>query len=76
MDLAGINTNYARDAKLDPTRDALVIEDAASPYVNYLVARPDDKDAPAVKALAAALTSAPVKAFIEAKYKGAVKPAF
>lgn len=76
VDLALINTNYALDAKLDPTRDALVIEDASSPYVNYLVARPDNRDAPAIQKLAHALTSPEVKAFIATKYHGAVLPAF
>ncbi|MDB5454749.1 MAG: methionine transporter substrate-binding protein [Caulobacter sp.] len=76
VDLAVINTNYALDAKLDPAKDALVIEDKASPYVNYLVGRPDNKDDPRVKKLAAALTSPAVKAFMEQRYKGAVVPAF
>lgn len=76
VDLAVINTNYALDAKLDPAKDALTIEDASSPYVNYLVARADNQTSAPIKALAAALTSAPVKAFILDKYKGAVKPAF
>jgi len=44
--------------------------------VNYLVGRPDNKDDPRVKKLAAALTSPEVKAFIEKKYGGAVIPAF
>lgn len=76
VDLALINTNYALDAKLDPSRDALVIEDAKSPYVNYLVGRPDNQNDPDVRKLAAALTSPQVRAFIEAHYHGAVVPAF
>jgi len=76
VDLALINTNYALAAGLNPTRDALLIEDKDSPYVNYLVARPDDKDDPRVQKLARALTSPEVKAFIERKYQGAVLPAF
>lgn len=76
VDLALINTNYALDAKLDPTKDALAIEDANSPYVNYLVARPDNQDSPAMKKLAAALTSSAVREFIARQYKGAVLPAF
>jgi len=76
VDAAVINTNYALDAKLDPAHDALAIEDADSPYVNVLVGRDDDKDAPAVRKLAAALHGAQVKAFIERKYHGAVLPAF
>jgi D-methionine transport system substrate-binding protein len=75
VDLALINTNYALDAGLQPTRDALTIEDRNSPYVNYLVARPDNRDSADMKALAAALTSAAVKAFIECEYSGAVVPA-
>jgi D-methionine transport system substrate-binding protein len=76
VDLALINTNYALDAKLEPTRDALIIEGKDSPYVNFLVARPDNKDDPRIRKLAAALTSPEVKAFIASKYKGAVLPAF
>lgn len=76
VDLALINTNYALDAKLHPAKDALTIEDANSPYVNYLVARPDNKDAPAIRKLAAALTSEEVRAFIASRYTGAVVPAF
>jgi len=76
VDLALINTNYALDAKLDPTKDALVIEDSKSPYVNYLVARPDNQNAAGVRALAAALTTPAVKAFIAQHYHGAVVAAF
>jgi D-methionine transport system substrate-binding protein len=76
VDLALINTNYALEAKLNPSKDALVIEGAESPYVNILVTRTDNKDAAAVKKLAAALKSPEVKKFIAEKYKGAVVPAF
>ena len=76
VDLDMINTNYALEAGLNPARDALIIEDAKSPYVNFLVARPDNKDSAAIQKLAKALTSPEVKAFIEKKYNGAVVPAF
>ncbi|WP_416421725.1 MetQ/NlpA family ABC transporter substrate-binding protein [Pseudomonas sp. App30] len=76
VDLALINTNYALEAKLDPSKDALAIEGNDSPYVNILVARPDNKDSPAMQKLAAALHSPELKAFILEKYKGAVQPAF
>jgi len=76
VDLALINTNYALSAKLDPTKDALIIEGAESPYANILVTRTENKDADAVKKLVAALQSPEVKAFILEKYKGAVVPAF
>ena len=76
VDLALINTNYALDAGLNPTQDALAIESKDSPYVNFLVARTDNKDDARVQKLAAALTSPQVKEFIAQKYKGAVLPAF
>jgi D-methionine transport system substrate-binding protein len=76
VDLALINTNYALTAKLDPTKDALVIEGAESPYANILVTREDNKDAPAIQKLIAALHSPETKQFIVDKYKGAVVPAF
>ncbi|MCW4454462.1 MetQ/NlpA family ABC transporter substrate-binding protein [Flavobacterium sp. MXW15] len=76
VDLALINTNYALDAGLNPTRDALAIESSDSPYVNFLVSRTDNKDDARVQKLAAALTGPEVKAFIEQKYEGSVLPAF
>lgn len=76
VDLALINTNYALEAKLDPSKDALYIEGNDSPYVNILVARPDDKDTEDMKKLVAALHSPETKRFIQEKYKGAVLPAF
>lgn len=76
VDLALINTNYALEAKLVPTKDALFIEDKESPYANYLVARPDNKDSEAIQKLAKALNTPEVKKFIEDTYQGAVVPAF
>ena len=76
VDLDMINTNYALEAGLNPATDALIIEGSDSPYVNFLVARTDNKDSDAIQKLSKALTSPEVKAFIEQKYKGAVVPAF
>ena len=76
VDVALINTNYALEAGLNPTKDALIIEGSDSPYVNILVARPDNKDSDAMKKLAAALTSEDAKDFINEKYQGAVVPVF
>lgn len=75
VDLAVINTNYALDAGLKPRTDALALEGGDSPYVNYLVARPDNQNDPRIQALAAALRSQAVKDFIAQKYDGAVVPA-
>lgn len=76
VDLALINTNFALEAGLVPTQDALFIEGADSPYANLLVARPDNKDSDAIQKLAAALNSPEAKAFIEEKYEGSIVPAF
>lgn len=76
VDLALINTNYALEADLVPTTDALFIEGSDSPYVNILVSRSDNKDSDAIKKLAAALHSPEVKKFIEDTYKGSIVPAF
>lgn len=75
VDLAVINTNYALDAGLKPRTDALALESGDSPYVNYLVARPDNQSDPRIVALAAMLRSQAVKDFIAARYDGAVIPA-
>jgi len=76
VDLALINTNYALDAGLSPVRDALMIEGADSPYVNYVVGRPGAADDPRVKKLVAVLRSPETRAYIERTYNGAVLPAF
>ncbi|OZI47467.1 methionine ABC transporter substrate-binding protein [Bordetella genomosp. 5] len=76
VDVALINTNYALEAGLVPTRDALFIEGADSPYANLVAVRQEDKDAPKIKKLVNALHSETVKKFIQEKYKGAVVPAF
>ncbi|MBB3109858.1 D-methionine transport system substrate-binding protein [Paenibacillus phyllosphaerae] len=76
VDLALINTNYALEADLVPTTDALFIEGNDSPYANVLVARPDNKESDAIKKLVAALQSEDVKKFIEDTYKGSIVAAF
>lgn len=76
VDVALINTNYALEAGLNPSEDAMIIEGSESPYVNILVARPDNKDSAAMQKLSDALTSDAVKDFIKEKYEGAVVPAF
>src|SRR5690606_7020923 len=74
--LALINTDYALEAGLVPTKDALFIEGADSPYANLVAAREGHKDAPAIKKLVDALHAPAVKQCIQDKYKGAVVPAF
>ncbi|MCO5787818.1 ABC transporter substrate-binding protein [Pseudomonas sp. G11-1] len=76
VDLALINTNYALEAGLNPTSDALAIEGDDSPYANILVTRAQDAENEAVQKLVKALHSNEVREFIEDKYQGAVVPAF
>lgn len=71
VDAAAINTNYAVEAKIEPT-SAILREDPKGPYVNLLAVRSADKDKPWVKTLVEAYRSPEVKAFIEDKFKGAV----
>lgn len=76
VEASAINTNYALEGGFKPLEDALIIEGNESPYVNILVARPDNKDSESIQKLAAALTTEKVKQFILDKYEGAVVPAF
>jgi D-methionine transport system substrate-binding protein len=76
VEASAINTNYALEGGLKPLDDALIIEGKDSPYVNILVARPDNKDDKAIQKLANALTTEKVKEFILDQYEGAVVPAF
>ena len=76
-DLAVINGNYAIEAGLTPSTDALVLEAAENnPNANLLVTLPGEANDPRVKKLAQLLTSPEVKQFIDEKYQGAVLPAF
>ena len=76
VDLALINTNYAIEAKLNPTKDALFIEGSDSPYANLIAARADRANDPSIAKLVKALHTPEVKKFIQDKYQGAIAPAF
>jgi D-methionine transport system substrate-binding protein len=76
VDAAVINSNYAIEANLNPTKDSLAIEAKDSPYANVLAVRKEDKNKPAIGALSKALNSPEVKKFIEDKYEGNIVPGF
>ena len=76
VDAAVINTNFAMQVNLVPTKDALFMEDSTSPYVNIIAVRAGDENRPEIQALLKAVKSKEVKDFINEKYKGAVVPAF
>ena len=80
VDYAVINGNYAIDAGLKAS-DALAFEDSESDviknnYANVLAVKEGNENSEAILALAAALTSPEVKAFMEETYEGAVVPMF
>jgi len=76
VDAAAINTNYALEAKLSPTKDALILESKNSPYANVIAIRAGEQNRPDIQALKEAMTSEKMRMFILKKYDGAVLPAF
>lgn len=75
-DLVAINTSYAIPAGLIPSRDALISEDADSPYANVIAVRAKDKDHPAIAKLVKAYHSEEVKQFIKEHFQGSILPAW
>ena len=76
LDLAVINSNFVLQAKMVPTRDAVILESKSSPFANIIVIRPEEANQPKMKALAKAMNSPEMKKFIVTAYKGAIIPAF
>ena len=72
VDYAVINSNYAIDAGIDPITESLVMEGAASAYVNALVVKEGNETEPKILALKAALESQQVADYIAENYGGAV----
>lgn len=73
---AVINTNYALEANLNPSQDAIIIEGSESPYANIITVKPEFLNDDRLKALLEALQSDAVKTYIQETYKGAIVPAF
>jgi len=81
VDIAIINGNYALEAGLNPSKEALAIEDAdaeaAQNYRNVLAVKKGTENSEKIQALTKALTSDKVKSYIEEKYSdGTVIPTF
>ncbi|MFV0552214.1 MAG: MetQ/NlpA family ABC transporter substrate-binding protein [Anaerorhabdus sp.] len=77
-DLVAINGNYAIQAGLNPTKDAVILEqaDATNPYVNIVAVKEGNENNPAIKTLIEVLKSDEVKQFILDTYSdGSVIPA-
>ncbi|MEG3133798.1 MetQ/NlpA family ABC transporter substrate-binding protein [Rouxiella sp. T17] len=74
--LSIINTNFSSQVGLSASRDGLFMEDAASPYVNALVAREDDKDSKKLQELTEAFKNPAVAEKAKEVYKGDAIPAW
>ena len=78
FDLNVINSNYARQAGLNPAEDALASEDAASDaaqtYANIIAVKAGHENDPAIVALVDALHSEEIQEFINTTYAGSVLP--
>ena len=72
VDYAVINSNYAIEAKLNPTKDALGLEGSSSAYGNILAVKEGNENSDIIKALKAALECKQVADFIASEYDGAV----
>ncbi len=76
VDAAFVNGNYALEAKLNPLKDAILLEGKDSPYANILSVKEGNEKDPRIQKLLKALQSEKVKAYIESTYNGGVVPAF
>ena len=72
VDYAVINSNYALDGGLNPSKDALGLEGSFSAYGNILAVKEGRENDPLILALLAALKSQQVADFIAEEYDGAV----
>lgn len=71
--LVAINANYAYDAKLNPTKDAVMVEKDNSPYANIITVNAKDKNDKNIKKLMKVLHSDAVQKWITDEWKGSVK---
>lgn len=76
LDASAINTNFAISAGLNPKQDSIAMERADSPYVNLLVVREADKNAPWASKLVKAYQSESTRAFVEKQFQGSVLTGF
>lgn len=76
FDIAVINANYALVAKLNPSKDSLVIERPDNPFVNIFVTNEANVKDPRIETLKKVYTSPENKKFIEEHFKGSISAAF
>ncbi|MBR2814883.1 MAG: MetQ/NlpA family ABC transporter substrate-binding protein [Reyranella sp.] len=73
LDASFVSNNYAHLAGLK-LKDALIVETKNSEWTLVFAAREDRKDDPEIRKFISIYRSAPVKAFIEEKFKGSILP--
>ncbi|MFV0560600.1 MAG: MetQ/NlpA family ABC transporter substrate-binding protein [Enterococcus sp.] len=73
-DLVAINANFAYGADLNPSKDAVLLEDDNSPYVNVIATTSDKKDDKNIAKLIEVLHREDVQKWIDDKWGGSVKP--
>lgn len=76
VDVAIINGNFAIEADLNPSQDAILLEGAESPYANIVTVKNGYDKVEEIDALLDALQTEDIKKFIEENYGGGVVPAF
>jgi D-methionine transport system substrate-binding protein len=80
VDAAIINSGVAIDAKLNPVKDSIYLEDVsnknAKPYINVIVAKDKDKNNATYKKVVKAYQTDEIKKLIKDTYKGSEIPVF
>ena len=72
---AGINSNFALDAGLNPKESGIFMENIDNlEQANYIVSRTEDKDDEAIAQFVAYYQTDEIKQFIEEEFKGALVP--
>lgn len=74
--IAAINTNFALGASLNPSKDALILEDKDSPYANIIAVKKGNENKEKFQKLIKVFNSEACKKFIEENYNGEIYPAF
>lgn len=70
--VAVINANYALPAGLNPVKDSLMVEGAASPFVNIVAVKKQNLNDPRVKQLQKIYQSEDLAKFIDEHFQGSV----
>ena len=76
VDLSAINTNFAMEAGLNPVADAIILEDADSPWVNILAVRTADLEREDLAALVRAYHSQHILDFVTERFQASLVPGF